>query len=64
MDLSVQKCTLHTLGVPVINYGDVYNVWIFKQYKLIDQSLNSILGEGKKWIVYKKKGVINQWKEI
>ena len=29
LDLSVQKCALHTIGVPVINYGDIY-VWIFK----------------------------------
>ena len=31
LDLSVQNCAVHTLGVPVINYGDVYSVWIFKQ---------------------------------
>ena len=28
---SLDKCALHTVGVPVINYGDVKNVWIFKQ---------------------------------
>ena len=38
---SFQKCELHTLGVPVINYGDVRKVWIFKQYKLIDYLLNN-----------------------
>ena len=31
LDLSVQNYALHTLGIPVINYDDVYNVWIFKQ---------------------------------
>ena len=25
------KVSITSLGVPVINYGDVQNVWIFKQ---------------------------------
>ena len=41
LDLSVQKCAFHTVGVPVINYGDVQNVWIFKQQKLIDHLLTN-----------------------
>ena len=41
LDLSVQKCALYALGVPEINYGDVQNVLIFKQLKLIDHLLNN-----------------------
>ena len=28
---SVQKCALHTIGVPVVNYGDVQNVCIMNR---------------------------------
>ena len=41
--MSVRKCALHTPGVPVINYSDIYNVRIFKQQKLIDHLLNNCL---------------------
>ena len=41
MDFSIQNCALHTLGVPAIDYGDVQNILIFKQLKLMDHLLNN-----------------------
>ena len=31
LTFGVQKCALHTLGFPVINYGDLKNIQVFKQ---------------------------------